>query len=109
MLSLLFVRLLIIIRSVDILIEAPIALTIIEQLSLIIAIKLLPLSEPMPFPACPRCYINFRAIGSVLLLLYFPLLQCYSFPIPFPNLLILLFSSLPVQCSQIFTKIGSIL
>ena len=39
-------------------------------------------------------------------LFYFPLLGCYSFSIPFANLLILLFSSLPIQCSQIFIKIG---
>lgn len=60
----------------------------------------------MLFFACFWCYINFRLIGSVLLLFYFPLLSCYSFSIPFANLLILLFSSLPIQCSQIFIKIG---
>ena len=43
------------------------------------------------FFACFWCYINFRFIGSVLLLFYFPLLSCYSFSIPFTNLLILLF------------------
>ncbi|MCP4304804.1 MAG: hypothetical protein GY788_08020 [bacterium] len=34
------------------------------------------------------------------------MISCYSFTIPFSNLLILLFSSLPIQCSQIFIKIG---
>ena len=103
---LLFVWLLIIIRLVDLLIESFIGLTGIEQLSLIVGIKLLLLSELMLFFACFWCYINFRLIGSVLLLFYFPLLSCYSFSIPYPNLLILLFSSLPIQCSQISIKIG---
>ena len=57
------------------------------------------LSELMLFFACFWCYINFRLIGSVLLLFYFPLLSCYSFSIPFANPLIPLFSSLPIQCS----------
>ena len=60
----------------------------------------------MLFFSCFWCYINFRLIGSIFVLFYFPLLSCYSFSIPFSNLLILLFSSLPIQCSQIFTKIG---
>ena len=91
---------------VDFLIESFIALTTIEQLALIVGIKSLLLSELMLFFACFWCYINFRLIGSILLLIYFPLLSCYSFSIPFANLLILLFSSLPIQCSQIFIKIG---
>ena len=90
----------------DFFIESFIALTLIEQLALISGIKLLLLSELMLFFACFWCYINFRLIGSLLLLFYFPLLSCYSFPIPFANLLILLFSSLPIQCSQIFIKTG---
>ena len=60
----------------------------------------------MLFFACFWCYINFRLIISFQLLFYFPLLSCYSFSIPFSNLLILLFSSLPIQCSQILIKIG---
>ena len=96
----------IIIWLVDLLIEAFIALTIIEQLALTLGIKLLLLSELMLFFACFWCYINFRLIGSILLLFYFPLLSCYSFSIPFTNLLVLLFSSLPIQCSQIFIKVG---
>ncbi len=96
----------IIIRLVDFLIEPFIALTIIEQLSLIVGIKLLLLSELMLSFACFWCYINFRIIGCILLLFYFPLLSSYSFPIPFTNPLIPLFSSLPIQCSQIFIKIG---
>ena len=105
-LLLLLLWLSIIIRLVDFLIEPFIALTIIEQLALIVGIKLLLLSELMLSFACFWCYINFRIIGCILLLFYFPLLSSYSFPIPFTNPLIPLFSSLPIQCSQIFIKIG---
>jgi heme/copper-type cytochrome/quinol oxidase subunit 3 len=40
--------------------------------------------------------------------LYFslPLLSSYSFSIPFSNVLILIFSSLPIQSSSIFYKVG---
>ena len=96
----------IIIWLVDFLIESFIALTLTEQLSLIVGIKLLLLSELMLFFACFWCYINFRLIGSILFIFYFPLLSCYSYSIPFTNPLILLFSSLPIQSSQIFNKIG---
>ena len=75
---------------VDFFIESFIALTTIEQLALIVGIKLLLLSELMLFFACFWCYINFRSIGSILLLFYFPLCTCYSFSIPFATLLILL-------------------
>ena len=93
-------------RLSDIIIESFIALTIIEQLSLIISIKLLLLSELMLFFACFWSSISFRPIGCTLLLFYFPLLSCLSFSIPFTNPLVPLFSSLPIQCSQIFIKIG---
>ena len=36
----------------------------------------------------------------------FPLFFGYSFGIPFSNLLILLFSGVPIQASQLFLKIG---
>ena len=90
----------------DIFTESFIALTITEQLGLIISIKLVILSELMLFFACFWCVINFKLIGSILILLYFPLLSSYSFSIPFSNLSILLFSSLPIQCSQVFIKTG---
>ena len=99
-------RLSITIRLIDPFIESFIASTIIEQLALIVGIKLLLLSELMLSFACFWCYINFRLIGSIILLFYFPLLSCYSFPIPFTNPLIPLFPSLPIQCSQISIKIG---
>ena len=104
-LLLLILWLSIIIWLVDFLIEPFIALTVIEQLALIVGIKSLLLSELMLFFACFWCYFNFRLVNHWLLF-YFPLISCYSFSIPFANLLILLFSSLPIQSSQIFIKIG---
>lgn len=94
----------IIIRLVDYLIESFIMLTIIEQLALIVGIKLLSLPELMLSFACLRCYIDSRSIST--LIFYFPLLSCYSFPIPSANPLIPLFPSPPIQGSQIFIKIG---
>ena len=90
-----------IIWIVDFLIESFITLTLIEQLSLIVGIKLLLFSEVMLFFTCFWCYLNFRFIGSIFYLFYFPLFTFYSFSIPFGNLLIPLFSSLPIQSSQI--------
>ena len=102
----LFLWFVILLWLIDYFIESFIALTIIEQLSLITGIKLLLLSEFMLFFACFWCYINFRLIGSYFISLVFPLLSLYSFGIPFTNLLLLLFSSLPIQSSQIFIKVG---
>jgi heme/copper-type cytochrome/quinol oxidase subunit 3 len=61
----------------------------------------------MLFVACFWCLINFRFISNAFSLFFsFPLLSCYSFSIPFSNLCILLLSSLPLQSTQIFIKIG---
>ncbi len=99
-------RLSITIRLLDLFIESYFSSSIIEQSALIVGIKLLLLSELMLFFACFWCYINFRLIGSIISLFYFPLLSCYSFPIPFTNPLIPLFPSLSIQCSQISIKFG---
>jgi cytochrome c oxidase subunit 3 len=45
------------------------------------------------------------SLGFSLLFSY-PLLSYYSFTIPISNLLILVFSSVPIQVAQIFIKIG---
>ena len=51
--------------------------------------------------------INFRVISTGFSLFFsFPLFFSYSFGIPFSNLLILLFSGVPIQAAQIFLKIG---
>ena len=91
----------------DLYIESFLCITLTEQLSLIYGIKLLIISELMLFVACFWCLINFRFISNAFSLFFsFPLLSCYSFSIPFSNLCILLFSSLPLQSAQIFIKIG---
>ena len=93
----------------DLCIESFFALTLTEQLSLIYGIKLLIISELMLFVACFWCLINFRFISNAFSLFFsFPLLSSYPFSIPFSNLCILLFSSLPLQSAQIFLKIGFI-
>ena len=91
----------------DIYIESFISITLTEQLSLKCGIKLLIISELSLFIACFWCLINFRFLSNAFSLFFsFPLLSCYTFSIPFSNLLILLFSSLPLQSTQIFIKIG---
>ncbi len=91
----------------DLYIESYYNLTINEQLSLIYGIKLLIISELMLFFACFWCWVNFRFVSNAFSLFFsFPLLSCYSFSIPCSNLFILLFSSLPLQSTQIFIKIG---
>ena len=91
----------------DLYIESFLSITLTEQLSLIYSVKLLIISELMIFVACFWCLINFRFISNAFSLFFsFPLLSCYSFSIPFSNLCILLFSSLPLQSAQIFIKIG---
>ena len=100
--------LLLILWLIDYFIETFIAFTLIEQQSIINAIKLLIISEFMLFFCCFWSFINIRLISSLLLFLYFPLFNCYSFSIPFSNLIVLLFSSLPIQSSQLFIKLNSI-
>lgn len=91
----------------DLHIESFLSITRAEQISLKYGIKLLIVSEFMLFLACFWCLINFRLLSNSFSLFFsFPLLSCYSFSIPFSNLCILLFSSLPLQSAQIFIKIG---
>jgi hypothetical protein len=88
-------------------VESFIGLTRSEQYTLQLSIKLLLVSELMLFFACFWGLVNFRLISNAFSLFFsFPLLSCYSFSIPFSNLLISLCSSLPIQAAQIFIKIG---
>ena len=65
------------------------------------------ISELMLFFACFWSLLNFRVISSGFsMFLSFPLFSSFAFGIPFSNLLILLFSSLPIQAAQIFLKMG---
>ena len=87
--------------------ESFLALSGTEQFSLIYSIKWLIVSECMLFFACFWSLINFRVISTGFSLFFsFPLFFGYSFGIPFSNLLILLFSGVPIQASQLFLKIG---
>ena len=91
----------------DLWIESFLGLTLTEQFSLIYGIKWLILSEWMLFFACFWSLMNCRVLSNAFSLFFsYPLFCSYSFAIPFSNLLILLFSSLPIQAAQIFLKIG---
>ena len=91
----------------DILLESFLGLTLTEQYSLINGIKWLIFSEWMLFYSCFWTVVHFRLISpGFSLLISYPLLSNYSFSIPFSNLLILIFSSVPIQAAQIFLKIG---
>jgi len=88
-------------------VESFTGLTRSEQYTLNVSIKLLLISELMLFCSCFWGLVNFRLISQAFSLFFsFPLLSCYSFSIPFSNLLISLCSSLPIQAAQIFIKIG---
>ena len=69
--------------------------------------KLFTLSELMLSIACFRAFGNFRLCSSSSFFSFsFPLFSSYSFPLPFSNLLIPLYSSLALNGSQLFPKIG---
>jgi cytochrome c oxidase subunit 3 len=94
----------------DFVIEVSFGLTRTEQFSIIYGIKLLIFSEWMLFFACFWGIINFRFILNTFSIFFcFPLLSSYSFSIPFSNLIVLSFSSLPIQSSSIFYKVGLII
>ena len=65
------------------------------------------LFEWMLFFACFWGLINFRLISNAWCLFFcFPLLSSNSFAIPYSNVILLFFSSLPIQSASIFYKIG---
>jgi cytochrome c oxidase subunit 3 len=67
------------------------------------------ISELMLFLVCFWGLLNFRLISNAFTLFYlFPLLSSYAFSIPFSNLVILLFSSYPLNGSQIALKSGDL-
>lgn len=82
--------------------------TFLEQINIIIGIKLLIISELMLFITCFWYLINFRIIINYTLFIY-PLFSSYAFSIPFSNLLILVLSSYPLNGSQIAIKNGDLL
>lgn len=91
----------------DNIIENSFSFTRTEQFLLVYAIKLIILSEFMLFFACFWCMIDFRLILNTYSLFFcFPLLSSNLFAIPYTNVIILFFSSLPIQSASIFYKIG---
>ncbi len=91
----------------DLIIENSFSFTQTEQFSLVYGIKIMILSEWMLFFACFWGEINFRLILNAWCLFFcFPLLSSNSFAIPYSNVILLLFSSLPIQAASIFYKIG---
>ena len=91
----------------DLIIENLFSFTQSEQFSLVYGIKIMILSEWMLFFACFWGLINFRLISNAWCLFFcFPLLSSNSFAIPYSNVILLFFSSLPIQSASIFYKIG---
>ena len=96
--------------SSDYWIESIISFTTLEQFNIINSIKLMLLSELMLFYSCFWVLINYRLLCNALsLLTIYPLLSSYAFSIPFTNLLILLFSSYPLNGTLISIKNGNLL
>ena len=90
--------------------ESIILLTTIEHYLIIIAIKLMLISELMLFISCFWCVINIRLMSSPLsLFCIIPFISCNAFSIPFSNLIILLYSSYPLNGSQLALKSGDLL
>ena len=89
----------------DLWLEWFISFTSIEQYSIISGIKLMIVSELMLFFSCFWSMMNYRLSYSYFLFSS-PVIVTYSFSIPFSNLVLLLFSSLPIQSAQLFIKIG---
>jgi len=54
--------------------------------------------------------INFRlTVSGFFILAFFPLFNFSALSLPFSNLIILLFSSLPGQCCILFCKLGALI
>ena len=78
-----------------------------ECFSLVYGIKLFILSELMLFFCVFWTQLNFRFCLNVFSLFNsLPLLSSYCFAIPYSNVIILLFSSLPCQACIVFYKLG---
>ena len=106
----LFIWILIINWCNDLLIESIILLTTIEHYLIIIGIKLMLISELMLFISCFWCVINIRLMSGPLSLFFIiPFISCNAFSIPFTNLIILLYSSYPLNGSQLALKSGDLL
>ncbi len=91
----------------DLLLESMFGFSYTEQVSLVISIKLLIVSEWMLSFVCFWSLTNFRFIvPGYSSLISYPLFPPHSSAIPSPNPLILVFPSPPIQASQIFIKLA---
>ena len=94
-------------RMNDLLLESMFGYTYQEQVSLIIGIKLLIVSERMLSFVRFWSLTNFRFIvPGYSSLISYPLFPPHSSATPSPNPLILAFPSPPIQASQIFIKLA---
>ena len=92
----------------DYFIESFITLITNEENNIIMGIKLMIVSEVFLFFGCFWSNINSRLLLNCYSLFYlFPILSSYAFAIPFTNLLILVFSSFPLNGGQISIKLGN--
>ncbi len=82
-------------------VESILSLTCSEQTALILGIKWLIISEWMLFFASFRTSINFRIYTPAFpIRSAYPQFSSYTYTIPFSNLIISLFPSLPIQASH---------
>jgi len=84
-------------------------MTLRVQKTFIIAFKIFVISEVMIFFCCFWAFLHFGFIPNVWILMIFPplgILPILPFGIPLANVLILLYSSLPLQAAQIWMKRG---
>lgn len=97
-------------RMNDLLLESMFGSSYREQVSLIIGIKLLIVSERMLSFVRFRSLTNFRPIiPGYSSLISYPLLSSHSSATPSPNPSIPAFPSPPIQASQIFIKLAFLL
>jgi heme/copper-type cytochrome/quinol oxidase subunit 3 len=91
----------------DLWLETFCKMTYLEMKMILSAMKWLIFSELMLFVGCFWALINFRLVTVGLYFLsYFPLFSFNALSIPFSNLMILLYSTLPCQSMLLFIKVG---
>jgi len=91
----------------DLWLETFCKMTYLEMKMILSAMKWLIFSELMLFIGCFWALINFRLVTLGLYFLsYFPLFSFNALSIPFSNLMILLYSTLPCQSMLLFIKVG---
>jgi len=82
-------------------------MTGLEMRMILSAMKWLIFSELMLFVGCFWALINFRLVTwGLYFIFYFPLFSFNALSIPFSNLMILLYSTLPCQSLLLFIKVG---